>query len=94
MDSVLQIIEVLLMGLVPEQEQKSWRQHVNIVRFLEKRSFERRQDLKQLTRKIVRWKKMNAGLYRAPGVQPVLSQLRGVRALGGPDPVPRPPWLR
>jgi exosome complex RNA-binding protein Rrp42 (RNase PH superfamily) len=55
LESLLQVIEVCLMGLIPDEEQQCWKLHINIICLLQGQHFSDL-TLVRLTLKICRWK--------------------------------------
>ncbi len=63
MESLVQIIEVCLLGLVKDKrELKCWEQHIDIIELLGQESFDE-EDLNRLTKMILKWKQLMVELY-------------------------------
>jgi hypothetical protein len=63
MVSVLQVLEICLLGLVGEEELECWRLHIDIINFLERQSFTR-EERQHLTDMVTRWKEQMYQIYR------------------------------
>src|SRR5687767_6229961 len=67
MDSIVQVIELLLTGLVMDQDElKSWHLHVDIIQFLEHNSFTE-DELVELEMMIKQWQWLMVKTYSALG---------------------------